>query len=248
MSGLGGNKVLASVLIVGLTVLGLQTLSGAVFSDGGHGKSHGHADAGHEGDAPPKFAFMPDMPEAEVEAVAAVAAGPLDFGRLIPAANLSAGERVAKLCIACHTLEKGGTDKTGPHMWDVMGRAAGSVAGFKYSDAMLAYAKPWSYQNMYDYLENPRGYVPGTAMSFAGVKKSEDRINLIAYLHSLSDAPIPLPDPLPELVPAVVEDGAVPTEGLPAVEGAVPATPDPAATEGATVPVVPAGAPSVQPT
>ena len=230
MSGLGVNKVMASVLMVGLTVLGLQTLSGAVFSDGGHGKPHG--EAGHEGEAPPKFAFMPDMPEEVIEAETVVDAGPLDFGRIIPAADLGAGERIAKLCIACHTLEKGGADKTGPHMWDVMGRPAGAVAGFKYSDAMLAYAKPWSYQNMYDYLENPRGYVPGTAMSFAGVKKSQDRVNLIAYLHSLSDAPIPLPEPIPEVVPAVVDgevfEGApvegAPVEGAP-VEGAVPAAP-----------------------
>jgi cytochrome c len=245
MSDLSLNKWLAAACAVGLGVLGLNTLSGAVFSGGGgHGAHDSYGDAHAEGEAPPKFAYMPDMPEA-VSAEVAVDTGPLDFGTLLRAANIDAGARIARQCVSCHTLEAGGADGTGPHMWGVMGRTAGTVAGYRYSDGMKAYGKPWSYQNMYEYLESPRAYVPGTSMGFAGIRKSEDRINIVAYLISLSDSPIALPDPLPAVMveapadPAaegVVTDAAVevPAEG---------ATPD-AAAPAPAAPATPAAQPA----
>lgn len=157
--------------------------------------------------APEELAYAIEVPDGPGGPVVVEDTGPPDFGALLREASIGAGERVARKCVACHTFEKGGVDKVGPHMWDVVGRVAGSVDGFAYSSAMAEYAREWSYENLYDYLENPRGYVSGTAMAFAGLRKQEDRINLIAYLYTLSDAPRAYPDPLPA-VDAVVEPAA----------------------------------------
>src|SRR5690606_22330180 len=102
---------------------------------------------------------------------------------------------------------------TGPNLHDVLGREVGAVPGFAYSSAMANYEGVWSYENMYRYLENPRAYVPGTAMIFAGLPRQDERIAMLAYLRSLSPNPPPLPEPLPEVVE---EDG----EAAPADEAA----------------------------
>ncbi len=186
MDSLFFNKIAAAILAIGLAVLGLMTLSDSLF----------HTEQPEEYGYPVNLAILDNGHGdggAQVE-------GPVDFGLLLAGADLSAGERVARRCVSCHTFEDGGGDGTGPRLWDVMGRAVGAVVSFNYSRAMKEYAQDgavsWNFENMYDYLENPRRYVPGTAMSFAGLRKQEDRINLIAYMRSLSDAPIDLPAPL----------------------------------------------------
>jgi len=124
-----------------------------------------------------------------------------DLGRLLRNADVAAGEAVARKCVSCHVFEEGGANMTGPVMWDVVGRMAGSVDGFNYSNAMQEYDQPWLFENLNAYLENPRGYMPGTAMSFAGLRREDERINMIAYLQSLSNDPVPFPEPLPEDAP-----------------------------------------------
>lgn len=200
MGDLFWNKVFGVLLALFLVVMGLRTLVDVIY----------HADA------PETLAYPIDL--SAIGAVSAPAEeeveGPVDFGLLLASADISAGERVSRRCAACHTFDEGGADGTGPHMWDVMGREVAAVDGFNYSGAMRDYAEggvQWLYQNMYDYLESPRNYVPGTAMSFAGLRNQEDRINIIAYMRSLSNNPIALPDPLAaadsveEAAPEVVE-------------------------------------------
>lgn len=112
---------------------------------------------------------------------------------LLPAANVEAGQKVAKPCLACHDFTKGGPNKVGPNLWGIVGRDAGKHEGFAYSPAMAAKGGQWSYDELYHYLKAPRDYVKGTKMAFAGVKKPEDRANLVLYLRSLADTPAPLP-------------------------------------------------------
>lgn len=111
----------------------------------------------------------------------AAAEGPA-FGEVYAAADAAAGEKVFGKCKACHKVDGG--DGTGPHLNGVVGRARGSVAGFGYSDAMKSVADAWTPETLDAFLTNPKGYVAGTKMSFAGLPKVEDRANLIKYLES----------------------------------------------------------------
>ncbi len=99
------------------------------------------------------------------------------------AADAGKGEKVFGKCRACHKID--GTDATGPHLNGVVGREIGAVAGFGYSGALEQVGDVWSPENLFAFLENPKGEAPGTTMSFAGLKKPEDRVNLIAYLDGL---------------------------------------------------------------
>ncbi|WP_339743335.1 cytochrome c family protein [uncultured Maricaulis sp.] len=160
----------------------------------------------------------------------AVVAGPTDYGLLLASADASAGERVARRCQSCHNFENGGANGTGPHLWDVVGRQIASVPDFNYSDALHALGGAWDYARLNAFLESPARYAPGTAMTFAGLRDEGQRMDLIAYLRSLSEAPVALPDPLPVQTAAAV-DTAV-TDAAAATD--IPATQD--ATAPAEVP------------
>ena len=111
----------------------------------------------------------------------------IDFGALMAAADAAKGEKVFGKCKACHKLD--GTDGTGPHLNGVVGRAVASIGGFGYSDPMVAHAAEapnWTPEALQEFLTSPKGVVPGTKMSFAGLPKPEDRANLIAYLQSVN--------------------------------------------------------------
>lgn len=117
---------------------------------------------------------------AEEAATETAEAGP-DFATLFASADAAAGEKVFAKCKACHKLD--GSDGTGPHLNGIVGKNKGVSDGFAYSDALAALtADVWSPENLDGFLENPKGYMPGTKMSFAGLPKVEDRANLIAYL------------------------------------------------------------------
>lgn len=133
---------------------------------------------------------------------------------LLASADPSAGEGVFKRCAACHSTEQGGPNKVGPNLWDVVNRPIASHEGFSYSSALQEFSQGgqvvWDYEHLDHFLLNPKGLVPGTAMSFAGLKNIQDRTNVIAYLRTLSDNPAPLP----EAAPAEDESGedAAPAE------------------------------------
>ena len=129
--------------------------------------------------------------EAAQEAMAPAAGG---VAGMLAAADLAAGEKVAKKCKACHSFDEGGPNKVGPNLWDVVAKPIAGNDGYKYSDALASRSgEAWTYEALDGYLENPKGWAPGTKMSFAGVKKPEQRAALIAYLRSLSGSPAPLP-------------------------------------------------------
>ena len=151
-------------LMVGWAGTSLFTVGGA--HHGGEGEEHAQA-------------YTIDTGEAEAPAEGAEA-GP-DFATLLASADAAAGEAVFKKCAACHKLD--GSDGVGPHLNGVVDRSKGSIAGFAYSEAILALsAEAWSPENINGFIENPKKYMPGTKMAFAGLPKPEDRANLIAYL------------------------------------------------------------------
>ena len=115
---------------------------------------------------------------------------------LLAKANIKNGEKVFKKCSLCHTLDKGGANKAGPNLYNVIGEKGEHEhehkKDFTYSPAMLSQSGGWTYKQLSDFLENPRKVLPGTKMGFIGLKKPQDRADVIAYMRQYSDNP-PLP-------------------------------------------------------
>ncbi len=120
-------------------------------------------------------------------------AGPEPILALLASADLAKGEQSAKVCATCHNFSKGGANGIGPGLWNVVNHDKGAHAGFAYSDTLKNMDGEWSYANLNKFLWKPKAYVEGTKMNFVGLKKPEDRANVIAYLRTLSDSPAALP-------------------------------------------------------
>ncbi len=168
-----------------------------------------------------------------------------DWGTVLPVADLAAGEKIHARCQQCHDFTKGGPNKIGPNLFGVLGASHARHADFAYSGAMKEMAgKPWGFDEFEAFIKNPKAAIPGTKMSFAGLSKIQDRINLIAYLRTISDTPpvIPTPNPVAPSAPAAPSDGAAeppagelqaPAAGTPEGASSTPETPAvPAPTEG----------------
>jgi len=115
-----------------------------------------------------------------------------DIVALLASVNATDGEKVFKKCAACHSIAKGGANKIGPALWGVLGRQAGSLVDYKYSKAMSAYGKPWSFEEMNGFLIKPKDWIKGTKMAFAGLKSEKDRASVILYMNQNTDSPLPL--------------------------------------------------------
>lgn len=153
------------------------------------------------------------------------------IGVLLASANAEAGERVFKRCQACHTDTEGGPNKVGPNLWDLVNRPIATHEGFSYSAAMKEFSeggsKEWTYENLDVFIKAPKKDVPGTAMGFAGLSSDKDRADLIAYLSTMSNDPVPFPEPPSEDAEASGDDaGAAPQEAT-----AAPAPDQPTTTE-----------------
>ena len=201
MSGdLKWNKIFGAGLGTAFAILVVQQVSGAVY------KTH----------EPEKMGYFVDAPEEAAAGAEAPELAP-DWGTVLPTADLAAGEAAFARCQACHTVASGGADGIGPNLYGVLGGPVMHRAGFAYSDAMAAHkaeAPTWGYDEMDQFLTAPARYVPGTKMSFAGLRDTPTRINLIAYLRSQgSSLAIPAPDPTRQPGAAAPADGAAPAEG-----------------------------------
>ena len=117
----------------------------------------------------------------------------VDIAKLLAMGDLAHGEKVFKKCSACHMIASDGKNMIGPNLWSVIGRQAGSVNGYKYSKAMVAHAKKWSFEEMNSYLIKPQKHIKGTKMAFAGLRKEKDRASVIIYMNSKSSSPKTLP-------------------------------------------------------
>lgn len=122
---------------------------------------------------------------------AAVPEQPLSI--LLASASIEKGKKVAKKCVSCHSFKKGGKNKVGPNLYDIMGKKRGAVAGFGYSSAIKKMGGDWGFEDMNSFLIKPKKFMPGTKMSFSGLKKSGDRAAIILYLRSYSESPLSLP-------------------------------------------------------
>ena len=115
-----------------------------------------------------------------------------DFATAIPMANAANGGMIADRCAACHDWTKGGPNKIGPNLYGVVGRSRASHPGFDYSSAMKAKTGNWTYADLFTFLKQPQVFVPGTKMSFGGLPKVQDRMDVIAFLRMQADMPAPL--------------------------------------------------------
>jgi len=129
----------------------------------------------------------------ETAAAAPVDTGPEPILALLASADLGAGEKLSKKCSACHVFDAGGQNKVGPALWNVVNRPLGASEGYAYSDALAGFGGAWDYAALNAFLAKPKGYISGTKMNFAGLKKPEDRANLIAWMRAKADSPVALP-------------------------------------------------------
>ena len=175
------NKIIAAVLLAALIIIGIGKFADYLFFVDKPEQSAYKV----EGLEPAKTASqVSETVEEKVE---------VDIKALLAMGDLAHGEKVFKKCSACHQIASDGKNMIGPNLWSVIGRTAGSVSDYKYSKAMIAYAKDWSFEEMNSYLIKPQAYIKGTKMAFAGLRKEKDRASVILYMNSKSDSPKPLP-------------------------------------------------------
>ena len=111
---------------------------------------------------------------------------------LFASTSATEGAKVFKKCAACHSIAQGGDNKIGPALRGVLGRQAGSISDYKYSKAMTAHGKAWSFEEMNGFLTKPKNWIKGTKMSFLGLKNAKDRAAVILYMNEKTDNPLPL--------------------------------------------------------
>ncbi|MDB3857994.1 cytochrome c family protein [Pelagibacteraceae bacterium] len=175
------NKIIAAILLTALIIIGIGKFTDVLF----------HVDK------PKQSAYKIEGLESVVASTSSSSemkvVEKVDIGQLLALGDLAHGEKVFKKCSACHMIASGGKNMIGPNLWGVIGRTAGSISDYKYSKAMVAYAKQWNFEEMNSYLIKPQAYIKGTKMAFAGLRKEKDRASVILYLNSKSDNPETLP-------------------------------------------------------
>jgi cytochrome c len=211
------NKIAGAVLGTALFVMALSIVSEMIYEP-------------EKAEKPGYVVAVTNVPHAG-ESTAPVEVKPITVR--LASANVTAGEDVSKKCLACHTLLKDQPAKVGPNLWNVVGGPADHMASFHYSEAMQharASGLTWTYENLDAFLASPKTLIPGTAMGFPGLPVPQERADVIAYLRTLADNPIPLP--------AVSEAAPASAPGAPTV------TPNPEAPPRSAPLPPPAGAPA----
>lgn len=204
------NKILGALLACVLITLSLNIAASALF-------------------APVKPA-KPGYDIAVKEAAPAGGAGPAEASQpievLLASASAEKGAAAAKQCGACHTFEKGGPNRVGPNLYDIVNHERGAGRnGFNFSAAMKAKGGTWTFDELNKFLANPRGYVPGTSMTFAGLTRDSQRADVIEYLRMQADKPVEKPQVAAAPAPAKPADGAAPPAAAAPANAPKPAPP-----------------------
>ena len=175
------NKIIGAVLLTALIIIGIGKFTDILF----------HVEKPKESAYKVEGLEVASTTASGQEAAKVVEV--VDIKALLAMGDLVHGEKVFKKCTACHMIAAGGKNMIGPNLWSVIGRQAGVVSDYKYSKAMVAYGKEWTFEEMNSYLIKPQAYVKGTKMAFAGLRKEKDRASVILYMNSKSDSPKALP-------------------------------------------------------
>ena len=173
------NKIVVSIVLAIFLILGINKITDVIYYV----------------EKPEKSAYQIDGTVTVASTSAETSAGNSESENimaLFASTNASEGAKIFKKCTACHSITQGGGNKIGPALWGVIGRKAGSVSDYKYSKAMVAYAKPWSFEEMNGFLIKPKDWIKGTKMSFAGLKNAKDRAAVILYMNENSSNPLPI--------------------------------------------------------
>ena len=173
------NKVIAAILMVALLIIGLGKISEVVF----------HV----EKPETPGYSVEVDQITTAVASANETTEKVVDIAALMSMGDVASGEKIFKKCAACHSIVKGGKNKIGPALYNVVGRKVGAVSDYKYSKALAGYEKSWTFEELNGYLIKPAKWIKGTKMAFAGLRKEKDRASVIKYLNQNSDSPLSLP-------------------------------------------------------
>jgi cytochrome c len=194
------NKVLGAILGTCLITLALNIAAGAIFAP--------------EKPAKPGYAIAVKAQGEGDKTAAKTPEEPMEA--MMASASVEKGQATAKQCQACHTFAKGGPNRVGPNLWGIVGRPRASEAGFNYSAAMKAKGGTWTFDELFKFLKSPQAYIPGTAMTFAGLTRGQQRADVIDYLHTLADNPEPLPKAAAATpAPAAAKPGEAPKAAAP---------------------------------
>ena len=170
------NKIFMALLLVLLLTKGLAVFTNAIYAPAHLAK------AGYT------------LPGETAVAAAAPAAAPEEpLPALLAKADPAKGQADTKVCQSCHSFEKGGVAKVGPPLWGVVGRPVASIAGFAYSDGLKGMGGNWTYESIFKFIAKPSAFMPGTKMSYPGESDPSKRADILAYLKTISDAPVDFP-------------------------------------------------------
>ena len=174
------NKIIVSIVFAIILVLGINKITNAIFYV----------------EKPEKSAYqVASATTATTTTTTEISSENSESGNimaLFASTSAADGAKVFKKCLTCHSIGKGGPNKIGPNIFGVLNRKAGSVSGYKYSKAMLAYGKIWSFEEMNGFLTKPKDWIKGTKMSFIGLRSAKDRAAVILYMNENTDNPLPL--------------------------------------------------------
>ena len=175
------NKIIASILLVALLIIGISKISNIIFKV----------------DKLDSSAYKVELPDDGAKQISEEntmkADDKVDISALMALGDIAHGEKIFKKCSACHSIEAGGGNKIGPALYNVVGRKIAAVEDYKYSKALVEYEKNWSFEELNGFLIKPQKWIKGTKMAYAGLRKEKDRASVILYLNKYSDNPLPLP-------------------------------------------------------
>ena len=177
MNGFEINKIIAAIIFTVLVVFGIDKITDLIF----------HIEK------PSEAAYKIEAPAVKTASAESSSSGSVDIKALLALGTIEHGQKVFKKCSACHVVAKGGKNKIGPVLYGILGKQSASVSDYKYSKALIAHGKVWSFAEMNSYLIKPQAHVKGTKMAFAGLKKEKDRASIILFMNQNSDNPLPLP-------------------------------------------------------